>query len=231
MRRQCQLIGLPRSSYYYQPATESEENLKLMRLIDEQHTEIPFYGSRKMTAWLKQQKFNVNRKRVVRLMRLMCIEAVYPAPKTSQRDKQHKIYPYLLRNMEIVQRNQVLATDITYVPMTAGFMYLVAVIDWFSRYVISWEISNTMDEDFCLRALDSALRRTQPIIFNTDQGSQFSGQKFTRRLKDAEVWISMTGRGRCMDNIIVERLWRTVKYENIYRKEYEDGLQLYKGLV
>jgi putative transposase len=227
--RQCELIGLPRSTLYYEPTPETEENLRYMRLIDRQYTQTPFYGSRRMAVWLARQGFDVNRKRIQRLMRIMGLEAIYPRPNTSKPARAHKIYPYLLRNLEIVRPNQVWSTDITYVPMDSGFMFLVAVLDWYSRYVLSWRISNTLDTDFCIDALDAALKHGRPDIFNTDQGAQFTSSDFTGRLLNAGVQISMDGRGRALDNIFVERLWRTVKYEDIYLKNYRTGGELLGG--
>jgi putative transposase len=220
MRRQCELLGVNRSGLYYEPLGESDENLALMRLLDEQYTRTPFYGSRKMVEWLGTQRFHVNRKRVSRLMALMGIEAVYPKPKLSQPGEGHRIYPYLLRGVEVKRANQVWSTDITYIRMAQGFVYLVAVMDWFSRYVLSWSLSLTMDLDFCIEALKSALRRGRPDIFNSDQGSQFTSEKFTGELAAREIAISMDGRGRCMDNIFIERLWRSLKYEEVYLKDY-----------
>ena len=193
-----------------------------MRLIDEQYTRAPFYGSRRMVAWLERQGYEVNRKRVSRLMEEMGLEAIFPRQRLSTPAPEHKIYPYLLRNVRIERVNQVWSTDITYIRMTRGFLYLTAVIDWFSRYVLSWSVSVTLDVWFCLEALDAALSRGRPEIFNTDQGSQFTSLDFTGRLKSAQVSISMDGRGRALDNIFVERLWRTVKYEEVYLKEYDD---------
>ena len=230
IQRQCDLLGISRSRYYYKPAVESELNLKLMRVIDEIYTDCPFYGSRRMVIELERRFFRVNRKRVQRLMRLMEIEAIYPKPKLSQRNSEHKVYPYLLRNILIDRPNQVWSTDITYIPMQDGFMYLTAVIDWYSRYILSWRISNTLDNDFCIEALNDALSQGLPDIFNTDQGVQFTSKKFTKRLTDVDVKISMDGKGRALDNIFVERFWRTVKYENIYLKDYRNGKELYHGL-
>ena len=201
-----------------------------MRLIDEQYLATPFYGSRKMVEALARQGHAVNRKRVQRLMRLMGLEAIYPRKKTTIPAMGHKIYPYLLRGVKIDHVNQVWSTDITYVPMRQGFMYLVAVMDWHSRYVLSWRLSNSLDGDFCMEALDEALRAGRPEVFNTDQGSQFTSLAFTERLASAGVAISMDGRGRALDNVFVERLWRTVKYENIYLKEYATVDELMKGL-
>ncbi len=230
IRRQCELLGLCRASFYYQPAEETPENLRLMELIDRLYTDCPFYGSRRVTAWLQQHDEPVNRKRVQRLMRLMALEALYPKPKLSAPDRQHKVYPYLLRDVVIDRPNQVWSTDITYVPMASGFMYLAAVIDWYSRYVIAWRLSNTLDGDFCLDMLEEALSRGKPEIFNTDQGVQFTAQTWTARLESAGVQVSMDGVGRCLDNVFVERLWRTVKYEDIYLKRYESVSELLRGL-
>jgi putative transposase len=230
LRRQCELLGMNRSSWYYQPLGESEGNLRLMRLLDEQYTKTPFYGSRKMTEWLGTQGFNVNRKRVLRLMSVMGIEAVYPKPKLSQPGDGHKIYPYLLREVEVERVNQVWSTDITYIRMTQGFVYLVAVMDWFSRYVLSWRLSLTMELDFCVEALKCALRRGRPEIFNSDQGSQFTSERFIGELEAREIAVSMDGRGRCMDNIFSERLWRSLKYEEVYLKDYESVTEARAGI-
>jgi putative transposase len=220
MARQCELLGLPRSTYYYQSHGESPENLRLMRLLDEQFTDTPYYGIRRMTAWLRSQGCEVNHKRVARLLRPMGLEAIYPKPRTSQPHPEHRVYPYLLRGMPITRVNQVWSTDITYIRLHAGFIYLVAVMDWFSRYVLSWAISITMDVGFCLEALEQALEVTNPEIFNTDQGAQFTSLDFTGRLESAGIRISMDGRGRALDNVFVERLWRTVKYEEVYLHDY-----------
>jgi putative transposase len=215
VRRQCKLLGVNRSGLYYELVGESEENLGLMRLLDEQYTRAPFYGSRKMTAWLASQGHEVNRKHVSRLMAVMGIEAVYAKPRLSQPEEGHKIYPYLLRGVEVESVNQVWSTDITYIRMAQGFVYLVAVMDWFSRFVLSWSLSLTMELDFCVEALQCALRRGRPGIFNSDQGSQFTSEKFTGELEARNIAISMDGRGRCMDNIFIERLWRSLKYEEV----------------
>ncbi len=228
--RQCELLGLGRSSFYYEPATESQENLRLMRLIDEQYTAQPIYGSRRMTAWLQRQGHAVNRKRVQRLMRLMGLEAVYPKPKLSTPGRGHKVFPYLLRDVSIGRVDQVWSTDITYVPLASGFMYLAAVIDWYSRYVLAWRLSNTLDGSFCLEMLDEALGRGKPEVFNTDQGVQFTAEAWTSRLLAAGVAVSMDGRGRCLDNVFVERLWRSVKYEDIYLRGYSTVPELRGGL-
>jgi putative transposase len=220
--RQCSLLGLARSSWYFEPATESAENLYLMRLLDEQYTGTPFYGVERMTAWLrKDQGFTVNPKRVRRLLRTMGLEAIYAKPRLSERAPGHKVYPYLLRGVPIQRVDQVWSTDITYLRMKEGFMYLTAVIDWFSRYVLSWELSNTMETEFCLSVLERALSRgRRPAVFNTDQGSQYTAEAFTGRLEREGIAISMDGRGRALDNVFVERLWRTVKYEEVYLKDY-----------
>lgn len=228
--RQCELLGLARSSYYYEPVPESEENLRYMRLIDEQYLRTPFYGSRRMAVWLQDQGHAVNRKRVQRLMQVMGLVGLAPGPGTSRPAPEHRIYPYLLRGLEIRQPDQVWSTDITYVPMPAGFMYLVVIMDWYSRYVLAWEVSNTLDTAFCLEALEMALTGTRPQIFNSDQGAQFTSKDFTQRLKEAGVRISMDGRGRAFDNIFVERLWRTIKFEEIYLKAYETVSELLEGL-
>ena len=230
MSQQCELLGLGRSSYYYEPATESAENLALMALIDREYTAHPFRGSRGMTAWLKREGHEVNRKRVQRLMRLMGIEAVYPKPHLSVGGAGHRVYPYLLRNVAIERVNQVWSTDITYIPMPNGFMYLTAVIDWYSRYVLSWKLSNTLDVEFCVEALEEALRRGCPEVFNTDQGVQFTSASFTKRVESAGAKMSMDGKGRCLDNVFVERLWRSVKYEEVYLKSYESVAEVEEGL-
>ncbi len=221
-RRQCELLAISRAGLYYEPALESEENLMLMRLIDEQYMRTPFYGSRKLTAWLIQRGHNVNRKRVSRLMGVIGVEAIYQKPRTSVMVSAHQKYPYLLSNLAIVRPNQVWSTDITYIRMRQGFLYLVAIIDWYSRYVLAWELSNTLDTQFCLDAIDHAFKKAKPEIFNSDQGCQFTSQDFTKRVKDAGVRMSMDGRGRAFDNIFVERFWRTVKYEEVYIKDYID---------
>jgi putative transposase len=212
--RQCQLLNLNRSSVYYQPRGVSDEDLQLMRRIDEMHLKRPFYGSRRIRDWLQDEGFAVNRKRVQRLMRHMGITALYPKANTSRPGKGHKIYPYLLRGLEIDRANQVWAADICYVPMARGFVYVVAIMDWYSRKVLAWRVSNTMDADFCVEALEEALRRYgAPEIFNTDQGAQFTSEAFTDALKAAGIRISMDGKGRWVDNVFVERLWRSLKYE------------------
>ncbi len=219
--RQCELLDLARSSYYSQGATESEENLHLMRLLDEQYTQTPFYGIARMTAWLRSQGYEINHKRVARLMRLMGIEAIYPGPHLSRPGEQVQRYPYLLRNVNVERVNQVWSTDITYIRLRQGFLYLVAILDWFSRYVLAWQTSITLDTSFCLEALEQALHLGQPEIFNSDQGVQFTSHDFTGRLQAANIRISWDGRGRAFDNIFIERLWRTVKYEEVYLKDYD----------
>jgi putative transposase len=231
IRRQCELIDLNRSTFYWQPAGESPLNLALMQLIDKEYTRAPFYGYRKMTVRLKRvHGYQVNDKRVARLMHKMGLQAVYPPPKTSLANRQHVKYPYLLRGLTINRPNQVWAADLTYVPMPHGFMYLVAIMDWFSRFVLAWQLSNTLDGAFCLAALRQARQSAQPDIFNTDQGVQFTAQAFTHELEAAGIRISMDGRGRYLDNIFIERLWRTVKYEDIYIKQYDTVPALYAGL-
>ena len=220
--RQCELAGLARSSFYYEGLGETGENLVLMRLIDEQYTRTPFYGIRRLTAWLRNKDYEINHKRVARLMRQMGLEAIYPKPRLSQPGAGHRIYPYLLRGVRVERPDQVWSTDITYIRLREGYVYLVAVIDWFSRYVLSWELSVTMESSFCLSALDWALQPgRRPEIFNTDQGAQFTSLEFTGRLQELEIRISMDGRGRALDNVFVERLWRSVKYEEVYLKDYE----------
>jgi putative transposase len=228
--RQCDLLGLCRSSFYYEPAEETAENLALMKLIDQHYTAHPEDGSRRMTIWLSGQGHAVNRKRVQRLMRLMGLEAIYPKPKLSAAGAGHKVFPYLLRNVPIERVDQVWSTDITYIALPSGFMYLAAVIDWFSRYVIAWRLSNTLDGSFCLEMLDEALALGRPEVFNTDQGVQFTAEAFTSRLVKAGVAVSMDGKGRCLDNIWVERLWRTVKYEDVYIRCYETVPALMQGM-
>jgi putative transposase len=224
------LLGLNRSSLYYEAVPEAADNLRLMRLIDEQYTARPFYGSRKMTIWLGGQGEVVNRKRVRRLMRLMGLEAIYPKPRLSAAGCGHRVYPYLLRGVSIRRPDQVWSTDITYVPLPAGFMYLAAVIDWYSRYVVAWRLSNTLDGSFCLDMLEEALTRGCPEVFNTDQGVQFTAAAWTSRLERAGVAVSMDGRRRWLDNVFVERLWRSVKYEDIYVRGYEGAPALEEGL-
>jgi len=223
--RQSKLLGLSRSSIYYQGKGESRQNLRLMRLIDQQFLDTPYYGSRQMARWLRRQGHRVNRKRVRRLMRLMGLSVIYQKPNTSKPHPEHKVYPYLLRNLTVTRPNQVWCTDITYIPMRRGFLYLVAIMDWSTRAVLSWRLSNTMDSDFCVQALEEALaRHGTPEIFNSDQGSQFTSFAFTNVLKDHGVKISMDGKGRCLDNVFIERLWRSLKYECVYLKAFDSGL-------
>ena len=228
---QCELIGLNRSTYYLLPATESEEDLRLMRLIDEQYLRTPFFGSRKVTAFLRRRGEVVNRKRVRRLMQLMGLEGLHPRPRTTIVEPGARAYPYLLRDRVLTHVDEVWSSDITYVPMRRGFMYLTAVIDWYSRYVLSWRLSNTLGVNFCLEALEEALGRGRPEIFNTDRGSQFTSREYTGRLEAAGVAVSRDGRGRALDNVFVERLWRSVKYEDIYIKDYERVSELESGLT
>ncbi len=219
--RQCELLGLSRSSYYYEPVSESEEDLLLMKLLDEQYTRTPFYGKRKMVVYLSEHGYAVDRKRVRRLMQCMGLETIYPKPHLSQKGSPSVRYPYLLRGVSIDRIDQVWSSDITYIRLARGFVYLVAIIDWFSRFVLAWELSNTLDTSFCLEALDRALQAARPEIFNTDQGVQFTSQDFTERLRSAQIRISWDGRGRALDNVFVERLWRSVKYEEVYLKDYQ----------
>lgn len=225
VRRQCELLELDRSTYYYEPCGESRANLAWMRAIDELYLRYPFYGSRKMA-----EELGINRKRAQRLMRVMGLEAIYAKPRTTRRAAEHRIYPYLLRNVAITQADQVWSTDITYLPLAHGYLYLTAVMDWHSRYVLSWRLSDNLEGTFCCEALDEALGISQPRIFNTDQGSQFTSAAFTSRLEAHGIQISMDGRGRALDNVFVERLWRTVKYENVYLHEYGDGQEALAGL-
>ncbi|MBW2053969.1 MAG: IS3 family transposase, partial [Deltaproteobacteria bacterium] len=229
--RQCRLLGLSRASYYRTPSSETQENLELMRIIDEEYTRHPFLGSRGMRKYLKREGYKVNRKRVQRLMRLMGLASIAPQKRTSVPAPGHRIYPYLLRGIDIDRPNRVWCSDITYVRLKRGFVFLTVVMDWHSRYVLSWEISTIIDESFCVSALERALRRHDtPEIFNTDQGSQYTGAAFTGVLKDHGVKISMDGKGRATDNIMVERLWRTVKYEDIYTRDYGTVEELTAGL-
>lgn len=230
LRRQCGLLAINRSSLYYQPVEVDPETLALMNLIDREYTRHPFYGSRKITRFLKKAGYPVNRKRVQRLMRLMGLEAICPGPNTSRRSQEHKIYPYLLEGLEITRPNQVWATDITYIRLRGGFLYLAAILDWASRYVLAWRLSNSLDSSFCIEALEEALEVAQPEIFNSDQGVQFTSQEFTGRLLDRGIQISMDSRGRALDNIFVERLWRSVKYEEVYLKDYQTVRETEEGL-
>jgi putative transposase len=228
---QCELLSLQRSILYYQPVEMCSQDLILMSLMDKQYLRTPFYGYRKMTVFLQKEGYKVNHKRVRRLMRVMGIEAIYARQNTSKPNKEHKIYPYLLKNVSITKINQVWATDITYVPMQRGFMYLMAVLDLYSRYVLAWDVSNSMDAEWCTKTLNLALEKHgTPEIFNTDQGSQFTSEMFVNTLLDKGIQPSMDGKGRAIDNIFVERLWRSVKYEDIYLWAYSDGWQLELGL-
>lgn len=218
LTRQCALLGLSRSTCYYEPAGETFGNLALMKRIDAEYIQTPFFGSRKLARTL-----GVNRKRVQRLMRRMGIEGVGPRRRTTRSAPGHRIYPYLLRNLEVQGPDHVWCSDITYIPLRHGFLYLVAVMDWFSRYVVSWRLSNTLEGSFCCEALEEALSRSRPEIFNSDQGSQFTAARFTSRLEQCGIAISMDGRGRALDNVFIERLWRSVKYEEVYLREYTDG--------
>jgi putative transposase len=224
--RQCELVGIARSSYYYEGKGESPLNLMLMRQIDEQFMETPWYGSRQMARHLRRQGHNASRKRVQRLMRKMGLAAIYQAPRTSQPHPEHRIYPYLLRDVAVERPNHVWCADITYIPMRRGFLYLVALMDWATRSVLSWRLSNTLDTVFCVEALEEAIHRYgKPEIFNTDQGSQFTSCEFTGVLKEAGIRISMDGKGRWMDNVFIERLWRSLKYECVYLRDFETGSQ------
>ncbi|MGY5769993.1 IS3 family transposase [Vibrio cincinnatiensis] len=221
IKRQCELLNIARSTAYYQPIGLSNEELELRRMIDEIHLQYPFMGSRRIRNELIKKGHKVNRKRIVRIMRDMGIGAIYPKPKTTIANKAHKVYPYLLRDIEVTYPNQAWAIDITYIPMAKGFLYLVAIIDWFSRKVLSWRLSNTMDTSFCLEALEEALQHYgPPDIFNSDQGSQFTSTEFTQALLDRGIRISMDGKGRWVDNVFIERLWRSLKYEEVYLKAY-----------
>lgn len=227
---QCNLLGLNRSSLYYRPRPEKEYNLQLMRLLDEEYTMHPFYGVLRMTEALKRKGHIVNSKRIRRLLRRMGIEAIYPKPHLSQRANDHKIYPYLLRDLLIDRSDQVWAADITYIRLKHGFIYLVAIMDWFSRYVLSYDFSTTLDSDFCVNALRVSSTVRKPGIFNTDQGSQFTSHAFTNELKEMGIQISMDGRGRALDNIFIERLWRSVKYECVYLHDYETVREAVKDI-
>jgi len=232
IRRQCELLGIARSGVYRPPRAANDNDLGLMRRIDELFTQWPFLGSRRLALMLRDEGHTINRKRVQRLMRQMGIAALGPKPRTSKPAPGHKVYPYLLRDLVIDRPNQVWAADITYIPIGRGFLYLVAIMDWASRAVLSWRLSNTMDDSFCVGALEEALARFgKPEIFNTDQGSQFTGGDFTGVLRKAEIRISMDGRGRWMDNVFIERLWRSLKYEDIYLKGYADGREAKGGIA
>jgi putative transposase len=223
-------LDISRSGLYYHPVGTSDEDLELMKLIDRQYLATPFYGARKIAAWLKSQQHTINRKRVRRLMQKMGLTAIYRRPRTSKPAAGHKVYPYLLNGMAITRPNQVWAADITYIPMARGFLYLVVIMDWYSRYVLSWKLSNTLDAGFCVNALQEALQKGSPEIFNTDQGSQFTGEAFISLLEQRGIRISMDGKGSYNDNLFIERLWRTVKYEEVYLKAYQDGREARTGL-
>jgi putative transposase len=232
VRRQCELLGVNRSDYYYEPCPESPENLALMRRLDELHLEHPVYGRPRLTALLQREGLAINEKRVGRLMRLMDIEAIYPKPGTSQPQPGHEIYPYLLRHKDVTGPDQAWCADITYIPMRHGFMYLMAVMDWWSRFVLAWELSNTLEATFCVQAWNMALAcgNKPPLIANTDQGAQFTSADYVGAVEEAGVQVSMDGRGRWMDNRFIERLWRSLKYEDIYLRGYEHGLDLRRGV-
>jgi putative transposase len=223
--RQCELLGLPHSTFYYQAQGESAENLRLMRAMDEKYLEHPFYGSRRMAAIL-----GINRKRASRLMQKMGLEAIYPKRNLSQPGKPSERFPYLLKGLAITRPNQVWGTDITYIPIRGGFLYLVAILDWYSRHVLAWDLSNTLDRGFCIQTLRRALEAATPEIFNNDQGSQFTSQEFVSVLKEASIRISWDGKGRALDNVFVERLWRAVKYEEVYLHDYQSGLEAWSRL-
>jgi putative transposase len=228
---QCRLLSISRSSFYFRPKPLKEEDLKLMRLIDEQFLKTPTWGSRSMRNHLRRLGYKVNRKRVQRLMRIMGLEPIYPKPRTSRPHPEHKVYPYLLRDLDINRPNQVWAADITYIPMNRGFMYLVAVMDWHSRKILSWRVSNTLESEFCIEAQEEALvRHGRPEIFNTDQGAQFTSQGFVGLLESHGIQVSMDGRGRVQDNIFIERLWWTIKYHYLYLHAFENGTELRRGL-
>jgi putative transposase len=230
VREQCELLGLHRSNVYYQPLEESLENLEIMRIMDQEHLVHPAKGRRQMTDFLRRKGYEINPKRTRRLMEIMGIEAIAPKPKTTVFAKGHKVYPYLLRNMKIEQPDHVWCSDITYIPTKNGYLYLCAVMDWYSRYVLSWRLSNSMDTTIVMDALEEALCRGKPRIFNTDQGAQFTSSEFTNRLIEDSIEISMDGVGRATDNAFIERLWRTVKYEEVYLKEYASGDETYTSL-
>ena len=232
IRRQCELVGVARSGFYYEPVPETPENLAVMRQLDELHLAHPVYGNRRLTALLRRAGWEINRKRVVRLLQVMGVEAVYPKRGLSQPGEGHRIYPYLLEGLAITGPDQVWCSDITYVPMAYGFMYLVAVMDWWSRYVLGWELSNSLDSEFCIRAWTAALATGRcPLISNTDQGSQFTSEAYLEAVESVGVEVSMDGRGRWIDNRFIERLWRSVKQENIYPEDYSDGLTAQRGLA
>jgi putative transposase len=232
VQRQCELVGISRSAYYYEPCAETGENLRLMRRLDELHLLRPVYGSRRLTVLLRREGWGVNRKRVVRLLEVMGVQAVFPRRRLSQPGEGHQIYPYLLEGLEITGPDQVWCSDITYVPMAEGFLFLVATMDWWSRYVVGWELSNSRDSEFCIRAWEGAMAAgRRPLIANTDQGSEFTSQAYLDAVESAGVEVSMDGRGRWLDNRFIERLWRSVKQEDIYLQDYGDGLTAQRGLA
>lgn len=231
VRHQCGLLGINRSTLYYEPVEADLKTLVLMNLIDEEYTRHPFYGSRKMTVCLRELGYFINRKRIQRLMRLMGLEAIYPKPNLSKHSEKHKVYPYLLRGIDIIRPNQVWATDITYIRLSSGFVYLAAILDWASRYVLAWRLSNSLDSSFCLEALEESFEFGKPEIFNSDQGTQFTSEAFTGKLLDRKIRISMDSRGRALDNVFVERLWRSVKYEEVYLKDYQTVREAEEGLA
>ena len=230
INRQCELLNVSKGSLYYEPVGIDPYSLELMDLIDRQFTDTPFYGSRRFTAWLNRQGYPVNRKRIQRLMRLMALEAIYPKPNISKKGKENAIYPYLLKGIKIEKPNYVWSSDITYIRVGRGFVYLTAIIDWFRRYVLSWKLSNTLETAFCVDALNEALALSKPKIFNTDQGSQYTSKEFITPLKDNDIKISMDSKGRALDNIFVERLWRSVKYEEVYINAYQTARDAFKSL-
>ena len=230
INRQCELLEISKGGFYYEPRPIDPYKLLIMDLIDKQHTITPFYGSRRLAAWLRSIGHSVNRKRVQRLMRIMRIEVLYPKPKLTRRNEEHKIYPYLLKGLKIECPDHVWSTDITYIRIGKGFAYLTAVIDWYSRYVLSWKLSNTLENTFCIEALEEALEVGTPEIFNTDQGSQYTSDKFLAPLIDKNIKISMDSKGRALDNIFIERLWRSVKYEEVYLKDYQNMNHAYQSL-
>jgi len=232
VRRQCELAGISRSGFYYEPMPESDENLAVMRRLDELHMKHPVYGSRRLTVLLQQEGEVVNRKRVARLLQVMGVEAIYPKRSLSRPGEGHRIYPYLLKDLDITGPDQVWCSDITYVPMAYGFMYLVAVMDWWSRCVLGWELSNSLDSEFCIRAWNGALGSgRRPLISNTDQGCQFTSEDYLEAVESAGVDVSMDGRGRWIDNRFIERLWRSVKHEHLYLMDYSEGLECQRGLA
>ena len=228
--RQCTLLNISRASVYYRPVSTRAEDLELMARMDRQYLKTPFYGSRRMKAWLLAEGYLVSRSKVRRLMRLMGLEAIYRRPNTSKPAPGHRVYPYLLKGVDVNRVDQVWAADITYIPMAQGFLYLVAIMDWHSRHVLAWKLSNTMDTDFCVTALEAALGKGRPEVFNTDQGAQFTSDAFTQTLQERGIRVSMDGKGRYLDNIFVERLWRSIKYEEVYLKAYQTVAEARVGI-